>query len=817
MAVKSFIRGDFRTRIVDNDYPTNDKVYYNGKWNYIQDEESFINRLNPNLGESYLNRFNLKVLDHNQWISLAILENYYNKNEKRNSIFYRTITRENFIFKPRAVNFTEVDARLGLNNLQTPFVSNETKSEKEEIEEITDRIQKDEILYKLGNVEIYNELDTINYKLSEKDNFESNTNTNFLEDKAELDYYYLTSYAENIDLYNNVIINSDMIEVINNEIVFKKDPSNIVKIKEILINNWYGTNGCNNVNAGGIFRFYNLDGNLIESGNVISYNSTNAETENFLIECNSTWTSSGNIDYLGPQNAFRTDLTVDCNPSGGHVYVSRSSNSDEYIKLIFKTPQYISKIESNLHAKDNAYTYGTNINNCTITLFYEDIDGNINQNSEKIIINQSGAYNEITETTGLIQSYNTTEYQTFKINNTFNIDDFLSFSIYGDRLNSIDDCNLKFLISFDNINFYSFKDLTWNLIDSKNINLYGMTLEEFRNIKKENLVSQFKDLLNVHIYVGILNKHVLINSPKIKLMTINYLKKNKNNIILCDQILINNFTTYNQNAGGVFRFYDENGDLIESGKILHYTGTYAESENFIMESYDYWTFSGTVDTLGIMNAFRTDLEKSAIPISDNMYISNPLTNNDQYALVKFKTLKKVSKIECNIRSRYANYSNAKSCTINLMLNDEIIKSFDIETDTQFNIIQTLENFNDMLYYDNSIGIIKTNTNQIQNIDKIEKIQIIADELKDTKVKVALSVDSKNTYLKFDGTNWNTIQENDVINIGNTIDEINSLTYKDFSYLNLTNKTLDFIICMETSDVAITPNIKKIIVTSINKQ
>ena len=35
MAVKSFIRGDFRTLIVDNDYPTNYKVYYNGKWNLL--------------------------------------------------------------------------------------------------------------------------------------------------------------------------------------------------------------------------------------------------------------------------------------------------------------------------------------------------------------------------------------------------------------------------------------------------------------------------------------------------------------------------------------------------------------------------------------------------------------------------------------------------------------------------------------------------------------------------------------------------------------------------------------------------------------
>ena len=187
MAVKSFIRGDFRTLIVDNDYPTNYKVYYNGRWNYIQDEESFINRLNPNLGESYLNRFNLKVLDHNQWVKLAILDNYYNKNEKRNSIFYRTITRENFSFKPRAVNFTEIDARLGLNNLQTPFASNESKFNKEEIEEITDKVQKDEILYKLSLANKFDELYQIDYKKSEEGNLTSDTDVKFYKNWAELE------------------------------------------------------------------------------------------------------------------------------------------------------------------------------------------------------------------------------------------------------------------------------------------------------------------------------------------------------------------------------------------------------------------------------------------------------------------------------------------------------------------------------------------------------------------------------------------------------------------------------------------------------
>ena len=218
MAVKSFIRGDFRTLIVDNDYPTNYKVYYNGKWNYIQDEESFVNKLNPDLGESYLNRFNLKVLDNNQWVPLAILENYYNKNEKRNSIFYRTITRENFIFKPRAVNFTEVDARLGLNNLQTPFASNEIKYSKEEIENITNKLEKDEILYKVGYINQYDELEKIQYIKNEENNF-VNDEIVYIKDAAILD---------------NKNPNKQVINFYTNETIISNDKINIEKYNSIL-------------------------------------------------------------------------------------------------------------------------------------------------------------------------------------------------------------------------------------------------------------------------------------------------------------------------------------------------------------------------------------------------------------------------------------------------------------------------------------------------------------------------------------------------------------------------------------------------------
>ena len=217
MAVKSFIRGDFRTLIIDNDYPTNYKVYYNGRWNYIQDEESFIKRLNPNLGESYLNRFNLKILDNNQWVKLAILDNYYNKSERKNSIFYRTITRENFNFKARAVNFTEVDARLGLNNLQTPFASNEIKYDKEEIENITDKLEKDEVLYKVGYINQYDELEKIKYIRKEENNF-VNDEIDYAVDMAFLKYKESNKQIITFDVEEN-ITHDEFSKIINDSSV----------------------------------------------------------------------------------------------------------------------------------------------------------------------------------------------------------------------------------------------------------------------------------------------------------------------------------------------------------------------------------------------------------------------------------------------------------------------------------------------------------------------------------------------------------------------------------------------------------------------
>ena len=793
MAVKSFIRGDFRTLIVDNDYPTNYKVYYNGKWNYIQDEESFVNKLNPDLGESYLNRFNLKVLDNNQWINLAILENYYNKNEKRNSIFYRTITRENFIFKPRAVNFTEVDARLGLNNLQTPFVSNEIKSEKKEIEEVTDKIKNDEILYKLGTINIYNEIDTINYKLLEKDNFENNTNINFLEDKTELDYYYNTKETEVLELNNsNTFEISNQLEITNNCITFKQDLSNAKKVKEVLINNW----STSYYYCCGWFDFYDENLELIECGNVITSNLTNAETDNFLVESSSTYSS-----------AFLPLYAI--NNYSKNYYAGVSHNND-YLKITFKQPRYITKIITSIKCEPYAQ------NDCDINLIYED-DTTYTYN-----IASESLYEVIT-LDELLELYKINEIQSLKttVNNftNFDVNSFSSFGLNGNNL-SENDCDLKFAIKFDNNNYYTFKNEQWNSIAENKTEIFnnGMTLEEFTSISKNNIINQFGNVQTCDIFISILNKNKMNNIPQLNSIIKNFNNKTKHNVYLIDEIYFDNFNSLNNDGdcGGRYLFYNKDGNLIESGNIITDTLTYAESENFIMEAYSVW---GNSTTFKVSNAFRTDISKEIIatPFVFGSF-QDKIDNSKQFLKLKFKTPQYISKILCNPAA--VDYSragtNTSNCDIHMKFNNQDIKKITIYANTH-NQLTTLENFNDINYYDKLTGVIKTNTNQLKNISKIEKIKIIANELENTKVKIALSVDSKSTYLKFNGTNWDTIQENDIINNGNTINEINNLTYQDFSCLDLTNKTLDFIVCMETSDTTITPNIKKIIVTSMNKE
>ena len=234
MATKVFTNGDFRQIIVDNDHPTPYKVFYNNRWNYIQPEDDFIKRLSPN--EVYLYRFVLKVYNNGNWVKIALLDNYYNKNEVRKSLFYKTITKENFSFKPRAVNFTEMDARLGLDNLKDLFLSNESKKTIDQLQEDTAKLENDAILYKLGTTEKYDEISVIPYNKSEADNLTSDTEIKLRKNHAEIEYEHIncdtiTFYDTSAIQKNDICVSNDFATSIrlleisekNTDIVYKAE------------------------------------------------------------------------------------------------------------------------------------------------------------------------------------------------------------------------------------------------------------------------------------------------------------------------------------------------------------------------------------------------------------------------------------------------------------------------------------------------------------------------------------------------------------------------------------------------------------------
>ena len=789
MAVKSFIRGDFRTLIIDNDYPTNYKVYYNGRWNYIQDEKSFIKRLDPSLGESYLNRFNLKVLDNNQWVRLAILDNYYNKNEKRNSIFYRTITRENFNFKPRAVNFTEVDARLGLNNLQMPFAGNEIKYNKEEIEEITDKVQKDEILYKLGNLTRYNELDTINYNLSNQENFTNNEHVEFFDKDSKIKHYYDLIGVEklNINNSNNFTLTDDLI--LTNDCLTTNVLSTSKKLASVYINNWTHTG-----EAGGdggyccaSLNFYDLNKKLIPCGKVISNSSLSAETDNFLVETNNIY-SSGFV----PLYAIDNDLY-------GSRYCSVRDRNNSYLKITFKNPTYVQKMIINIKTETNAR------NNCVLTLNYEDGSTesmNIKQLKEDVPIvkdNLQSLYN-IND----VQNFSTSIYNF----NNFDLDNFKRFNIttkYVDDINA----TFKIAIKFDNNDYYVFKNNLWTSITSDKQDIFdnGMTLDELKLITRKDIFDKFGNIDVCNFSISIKQINEFYNPFQIIDLTKIVRTKNPYNIFMVDEIYFNNFNSWHNDGdcGGRYLFYDENGKLIESGATITSSATYAETENFIINAYSAWSNSYLP-----INAFTTYGRKDPYGTTFALgSFADKVDNSAQFLQLKFKTPQKISKILCNP----AHITHTSNVDMYIKLCGENLKMFNLKPLNYDHLIYC-ENFNDIKFYDNINGVIATNLNQIQNISNIKKIEIDADQPNNTLIKFAISLDNKNTYLVYQSNSWVTINKSDVIINGNTFGELNTLQPIDFNGLNFTNKTLDIIVMMKTLDENITPSIKSIKVSSL---
>ena len=116
------------------------------------------------------------------------------------------------------------------------------------------------------------------------------------------------------------------------------------------------------------------------------------------------------------------------------------------------------------------------------------------------------------------------------------------------------------------------------------------------------------------------------------------------------------------------------------------------------------------------------------------------------------------------------------------------------------------------YITNSDQTIETTiANNIKQIDSIIKSSIEYELKVDTEIRIALSIDGKTTYKYFDGNNWLTCTNKNLVknNQGMTPNVFFNLTENDYKKLITTTSDIDVLVSLYTKDSNNTPKIKSI--------
>ena len=148
---------------------------------------------------------------------MALLENYFNENEVRKSVFYRILTESNFEFNKRGISSTNIDMRLALNNLKIVCKINENFEF-----ENSDCVVYDSKKAFLKKIDVY--IRNLFYDEKNKDLFDSNQYALFNKDNMSVDYRVAATSNEQIVLNNKSDFND--YATFNNSITLLKGTTN---------------------------------------------------------------------------------------------------------------------------------------------------------------------------------------------------------------------------------------------------------------------------------------------------------------------------------------------------------------------------------------------------------------------------------------------------------------------------------------------------------------------------------------------------------------------------------------------------------------
>ena len=247
-------------------------------------------------------------------------------------------------------------------------------------------------------------------------------------------------------------------------------------------------------------------------------------------------------------------------------------------------------------------------------------------------------------------------------------------------------------------------------------------------------------------------------------------------------------------------FYDHNGNLFESGRTISNTSTTAETDNFIVTA----SMGAEYDQYNPISAISTEVYKDFSGISVSYFCSVRRYGNT--FTIEFKTNQLISKIK--VCTNTVQYSTLNATLRVIDINDKE-ESYIINDAS--NPIGTIHEYDikTPIYNVNKIGIVETTVDtNIQEIQTVRSINVDYLMLDNTEIRMALSNDNRNTYKIFNGSNWITIDKNNVVNDGMLPSFVNSLTENDLqSFLN--GKSLDAYCTLKTNNQYFSPAIRAI--------
>lgn len=746
MAAKVFIKGDFRDFFISNK-DSKYKVFYNEKWNNIQTKENVVNNLTET--EHYVDTYLVKVYNNGVFIDLALLENYYSDYEVQKSVFYQLLTKDNFDYNLKGIDETNIDFRLGLNNLKCILKTNENFEFENSNLIIYDNLQaflnkenfyNDTLLYNKANLNNIN----CGQNVIVDDNF---SQIQYISDKTLTKKYDITDNTDEFEQINVEKIGENSIIICPNNDLKKVD---YIKFTDFTVVNNGGTS------AGIIVRFLNESNEVIESGDIISYNgSTEAETENFIIKSSSSWPGSSSWGCL---YGFTTTIIKDTPISTNNdLMLFNSGDSNKKISLQFKNTPIISSIKYNLRpGSGSSYGYS---GQCKITLHFT--DGTIS--SCDLICSDTTKMNVIDSKS--FASYTVDNESKIIIKKFFenNVSKFKKFKIDCYRRNNND---IGISLLYNNLN-YVYENDNWIQDDNK-----YMSIDSFELLNNKNMIKLTNDFINIKLEIKLFSDDCYY-TPVLRGIYMMYTEKSYGRHLDINHF---RFECSGNHACMFMRFYDKDDNMIKNDIMVSSTSNSAETEKFKIEC-SIGAFNSASLPIYALLTKNAEIDR---PIDGyNCFFCGGTGDNTIKIYPKNNVMLDISKISfCNQISCNGLGSSLNEVKLYIVKNDE--SEIEVPVKLQTNATEDIV----IADFDYEVSINDTcfisNLNSL-NTNNTESIVIDCEETQNSKIRFAFSEDN---------VNWSVIKNNMVISIdkndiifnGNTKTELENMNKNFISRL-----------------------------------